>query len=162
MAEENVQINEDIPALPLNFADPNSFVYRKYNKQTKLLVEGTDEASDSTDKIFATTKVALPDGDLNWVFREDIQMWKGYTAAQLDDYLVEIYVPTPTTTDEMQAAITSQMTGLTKQIVALSTSIAQLSKQSVGLAQSNTALSVRVEKLEKQLSEPASNNGGNE
>ncbi|WP_419155248.1 hypothetical protein [Weissella minor] len=144
MAEENVQINEDIPALPLNFADPNSFVYRKYNKQTKLLVEGTDEACDSTDKIFATTKVALPDGDLNWIFREDIQMWKGYTAEQLDDYLVEIYVPTPTATDEWQIAMIQQN--------------ASLVQQNRALTQTTANLTVRVTKLEKEQME-GTNNG---
>ncbi len=158
MAEENVQINEDIPALPLNFADPNSFVYRKYNKKTKLLVEGTDEAADSTDKTFATTKVALPDGDLNWVFREDIQMWKGYTAEQLDDYLAEIYVPTPTTTDEIQAAFTSQITGITKQLIGLATGNAQLTKQMIELTQTNVLFETRVATLEKLQQQ---NNGGN-
>lgn len=144
MQAENEQNIEEIPALPLNFTDPNSFIYRKYNKQTKLLVEGTDEASDSTDKIFATTKVALPDGDLNWVFREDIQMWKGYTAEQLDDYLVEIYVPTPTATDEWQIAMIQQN--------------ASLVQQNRALTQTTANLTVRVTKLEKEQME-GTNNG---
>ncbi|MBS0949509.1 hypothetical protein JK159_03835 [Weissella minor] len=146
------------PSIPEKWATPNEFIYRKYNRQTKVFLEGTNEACDSTDEIFATTKVALPEGNLNFVFREDIQMWQGYTAKEYEDYLTEIYVPTPTTTDEMQAAFTSQITGITKQLVGLTTGNAQLTKQVIALTQTNALLETRVAMLEKLQQQ---NDGGN-
>lgn len=152
----DMQEKDAEPPIPEKWATPNKFIYRKYNRQTKVFLEGTNEACDSTDKIFATTKVALPDGNLNFVFREDIQMWQGYTAKQYEEYLTKIYVPTPTTTDEIQAAITGQIADLTKQFATLASGNAQLTKQVVGLVQANTTLNMRVTELEKQRTD----NGG--
>lgn len=140
MSEDTITLNEvtedmqskhdeSIPPLPESWANPNKFIYRKYNKQTKIFVEGTNEACDSTDEIFATTKVALPDGDFNFVFREDIQMWQGYTAEQYKDYLDEIYVPKQTATDEWQIAMVQQNIVLAKQVKGLTETVVSLSKK---------------------------------
>ena len=124
MQEQDIE-----PPIPAKWATPNEFIYRKYNRQTKVFLEGTNEACDSTDKVFATTKVALPEGNLNFVFREDVQMWQGYTAEQYEDYLTEIYVPTPTTTDEWQIAMTQQNIVLAKQVKGLTETVVSLSKK---------------------------------
>lgn len=142
MTEEELgldQILQDMvgnePPIPPEIAMPNNFKYRRYNQETKRFVDGTNDRADSTDEVFATTEVALPDGDLNWVFREDIQMWKGYTADQLDAYLESIYVPVPTTTDEWQMAMIKQN--------------ALLIQQNMALTQTASDLTMRVNKLEK-------------
>ncbi|MBS0950063.1 hypothetical protein JK159_06770 [Weissella minor] len=138
MQEQDIE-----PPIPAKWATPNEFIYRKYNRQTKVFLEGTNEACDSTDEIFATTKVALPEGDLNFVFREDVQMWQGYTAEQLDDYLDSIYVPKPTGDDQWKMAMMQQN--------------ALLFQQNKALTQTSASLSTRVAQLEQKQMEEVNN-----
>lgn len=137
---------------------PNDYPYRKYQKFTGLFIEGVNERVDKDDPDYATTDIVLPDGKLNYRFDEGVQGWRGMTSDELDQYLLSIRVPVPTTFDEMQALVTGQMTGLTKQMVTLVTANTQMSKQVIGLSQDNVSLHLQLADVQAQLKQLVPNN----